>query len=131
MAQAKAVVIKRFIQLLTRIAAEQPHKYDRMMKQGYGPILKLGAIDSAKDRTKLMRVIKFDSNLRKGITLDEYVEKRKKGQEQIFFLAGAGEDQETLAKSVHVEKLSARGYEVLFLTDPMDEMVFQALKTWK
>ncbi|KAG9044265.1 hypothetical protein FS837_008435 [Tulasnella sp. UAMH 9824] len=131
MAQAKAVVIKRFIQLMTRIVAEHPQKYDRMMKQGYGPILKLGAIESPKDRTKLMRVIKFDSNLRKGITLDEYVEKRKKGQEQIFFLAGAGEDQETLAKSVHVEKLSARGYEVLFLTDPMDEMLFQALKTWK
>lgn len=131
MAQAKAVVIKRFIQLMTRIAAEHPAKYARMMKQGFGPILKLGAIESQKDRNKLAGVLKFTSNLRDDITLDEYVEKRKKGQEQVFFLAGAGENKETLSKSVHVEKLTARGYEVLFLTDPMDELLAQALKVWK
>jgi len=42
MAQAKKVLIKRFIQLMTRIAAEDEAKYKRIMKAGYSALLKLG-----------------------------------------------------------------------------------------
>ncbi|KAG8903450.1 hypothetical protein FRB99_003272 [Tulasnella sp. 403] len=130
MAQAKQVLIKRFIQLVTRIAAEDETKYKKMMKAGYGPLLKLGAVEPQYQK-KIVPLIKYTTNLREMVTLDEYVEKRKKGQEQIFFLAGAGESPENLAKSIFVEKLTARGYEVLLLADPMDEILFSQLKIWK
>lgn len=43
MGQAKQVLVKRFIQMMQRIAAEDPVKYGRLMKAGYAPVLKLGA----------------------------------------------------------------------------------------
>ena len=71
MAQAKAVIIKRFIALCTRIAAEDPKKYERMMKAGYGAILKLGAVESKKDQKKIVPALRFTSNLRENISLDD------------------------------------------------------------
>jgi len=52
-------------------------------------------------------------------TLDKYVERMKKGQEQIYYLAG--ETKESIANSPLIEKLIKRGYEVLFMVDPIDE----------
>ena len=50
---------------------------------------------------------------------------------QIFYLADMGTTTEHLAKSVFIEKLHARGYEVLLLTDPLDEIFVQNLRLWK
>ena len=50
---------------------------------------------------------------------------------QIFYLAEMGKKPEDLAQSVFVEKLHARGYEVLLLTDPLDEILLSHLSQWK
>lgn len=50
---------------------------------------------------------------------------------QIFFLAEMGKPIEDLAKSVFVEKLDARGYEVLLLNEPLDEIMVQNVRQWK
>jgi len=63
--------------------------------------------------------------------LDEYIENKKKGQKQIFYLAESGKNAEDLAQSVFIEKLHARGYEVLLLTEPLDEILVQNIKQWK
>jgi hypothetical protein len=56
-------------------------------------------------------------------SLDEVVARRKEGQTQIFFISGAGQTKEQLEKSPFVERILARGYEVLYFSDPVDEMV--------
>jgi heat shock protein 90kDa beta len=50
---------------------------------------------------------------------------------KIFYLAEAGKPVDDLAKSVFVEKLQARGYEVLLLNEPMDEVMTQAVQRWQ
>jgi heat shock protein beta len=50
---------------------------------------------------------------------------------KIFYLAELGKSADELAKSVFVEKLSARGYEVLLLSEPLDEILVQNIRTWK
>jgi heat shock protein beta len=50
---------------------------------------------------------------------------------QIFYLAEVGKNVDQLAESVFIEKLDARGYEVLLLTEPLDEIMFGNLKEWK
>jgi heat shock protein beta len=55
----------------------------------------------------------------------------KKGQKQIFYIAEMGKTPEDLAQSVFIEKLHARGYEVLLLTEPLDEILFGNLRGWK
>jgi heat shock protein beta len=61
----------------------------------------------------------------------QYVENKKAGQKQIFYVSDAGKSASSLAKSVFVEKLDARGYEVLLLTDSLDEVLLHNLKKWK
>ncbi len=61
----------------------------------------------------------------------QYIENKKAGQKQIFYVSDAGKSAASLAKSVFVEKLHARGYEVLLLTDPLDEVLFHHLRKWK
>ena len=53
-------------------------------------------------------------------TLAEYVERMKEGQEQIFY--ATGETRQQILKSPHLEAFKAKGYEVLLLTDPVDEV---------
>lgn len=50
---------------------------------------------------------------------------------KIFYVADSGKSIEELATSVFVEKLDARGYEVLLLNQPLDEMLVQTLKNWR
>lgn len=50
---------------------------------------------------------------------------------QIFYLAESGKTVEDLAQSVFIEKLHARGYEVLLLTEPLDEVLIQNARQWK
>jgi len=50
---------------------------------------------------------------------------------KIFYLAEMGKDPEDIAKSVFVEKLHARGYEVLLLNEPLDEIFVQNIRHWK
>jgi heat shock protein 90kDa beta len=50
---------------------------------------------------------------------------------QIFFIADSGKSTERLAKSVFIEKLGARGYEVLLLNEPLDEILLHNIKKWK
>lgn len=61
----------------------------------------------------------------------QYIENKKAGQKQIFYVSDAGKSADSLAKSVFVEKLHARGYEVLLLTDPIDDVLLHHLRKWK
>ena len=50
---------------------------------------------------------------------------------KIFYLAEIGKKPEDLAQSVFIEQLDARGYEVLLLTEPLDEILIGNLRAWK
>ena len=81
------------------------------------------------------------------LPISKYLENRKEGQRQIFYLADVGKAVESLKKSVFVEKLAARvspplstspywlsspkGYEVLLLNEPLDDVLFTNLRRWK
>lgn len=99
---------------------DDPAKFNEVMKV-YNNVAKLGTIET-QDRSmqkKIAALVRLDSNQRESISLDAYVEQRKEGQNQIFFLANVGQTTDNLKKSVFVEKLTARGYEVLLMNDAM------------
>lgn len=50
---------------------------------------------------------------------------------QIFYLAEMGKSPEQLGQSVFIEKLTARGYEVVLLSEPIDEILVQNIRKWK
>lgn len=68
--QVKQVLINRAIALLAKISEEDPKKYKEIIEI-YGPALKLGAVESAKDRQKIVGLTRWTTNLRNFTTLDE------------------------------------------------------------
>jgi len=130
--QIPQILIRRFINMVEKMSKDEAEqdKFRKFMKI-YGSVIKLGAVESPKEQKKLASLARWDTNLRNFTSLDQYVEHRKKGQTQIFYLAGIGQPVSELAKSLFVEKLHARGYEVLLLNDPMDEILMSHLRNWK
>lgn len=85
-----------------------------------------------KNRARIVKLLRFETSASLNLTsLDEVVSRRKKGQDQIFFMAGTGQKKEQLSKSPFVEKLIARGYEVLFFGEPMDEILASTLGSYE
>lgn len=126
----KANLVKRTIDLFANVAKNEPEKYNKLYAKA-GVALKLGAIDDTKNRDKLVRLLRFETSSSKELlSLDEVAAQRKKGQTQLFFMAGVGQTKATLEKSPFVERLVARGYTVVYMGEPMDEMLVSTIGTW-
>ncbi|KAJ7904479.1 heat shock protein Hsp90 [Mycena olivaceomarginata] len=128
--QMKQIILKRILQLFTRIAEEDEEKFKKIAEV-YNSVFKLGAVEDVKNRDKLAALTRFTTNQRNHTSLAQYLENKKQGQKQIFYLAEMGKSAENLAQSVFVEKLHARGYEVLLLSEPLDEIFVQNLRHYK
>ncbi|TFK75925.1 HSP90-domain-containing protein [Pluteus cervinus] len=128
--QLRGIIVKRLLQMFTKLSEEDEAKFAQV-QETYGNVLKLGAVEDVKHRQKLAALTRFASNQRASTSFDQYLENKKKGQKQIFYLAEMGKKSEDLARSVFIEKLHARGYEVLLLTDPLDEILIGNLREWK
>jgi heat shock protein 90kDa beta len=68
--QIKQAIIKRLIQLFTRVAEEDSEKYSKLVK-AYNTVLKLGTIEDTKNQAKLVPLIRFHTNQRNETSLDD------------------------------------------------------------
>ena len=87
--------------------------------------IKLGVIEDAANRSRLAKLLRFVSSSGELASLSGYVERMKDKQEQIFFMAGS--TMKECQESPFVERLLKKGYEVLFLTEAVDEYAVSAL----
>ncbi|RKO89123.1 Hsp90 protein-domain-containing protein, partial [Blyttiomyces helicus] len=119
-------LIAKALEMFRNLATSDPEKYLEFYAE-YGAALKVGVIEDRSNKNKLTKLLRFRSSAsgEEFISLETYVARMKQGQKQIYFVTG--EDIETLKKSPFVEKLIARGYEVLYMADPVDEYLSQSL----
>ena len=85
-------------------------------------------MEDAKNRKKLAKFVRFRSTTTKdgdSVSLQRYIDRMAVGQKHIYYITG--DDHKELLKSPYLEKLNKRGYEVLVMTDPMDEYMMQHL----
>lgn len=96
----------------------------------FGSQLKWGLYnDYGMHKDVLQDLVMFKSSAEeKYVTLKEYVERMKEGQEKIYY--AAGESIEKISLLPQVESVIAHGYEVLYLTDDVDEFALQMLRTY-
>jgi molecular chaperone HtpG len=100
--------------------------------KGLGSVLKEGLARDWENKEKVADLLLFESaNTEPGkfATLAEYVEKMPEGQEAIYYLAG--ESAEQLRHSPYLEAFRAKGYDVLLMTDPVDEFALPHLGQYK
>lgn len=100
--------------------------YEKFWKE-YSTNIKLGVIEDPSNRTRLAKLLRFYSSFdsKNFTSLAEYVERMKEKQEHIYYIAGASIDE--VEKSPFVERLLKKEYEVLYLTEPVDEYAVSAL----
>ena len=112
-------VVRRILSELKKMHDKKPEEYDALWSQ-FGVVLKEGMYEDADNREKLLAISRFHSSEMDGLTgLSDYVSRMKEGQDEIYYLSA---DTITSAEmSPHLEGFKARGIEVLYLTDPVDE----------
>ncbi|MEN4397085.1 molecular chaperone HtpG [Mycolicibacterium senegalense] len=118
---------KKVLSTIGDLQTGRPEDYRTFWTQ-FGAVLKEGLTHDADNQDALLRVSSFAStrSVEELTTLDSYVKRMKDGQTQIFYATGSSHDQ--LLKSPHLEAFKARGYEVLLLTDPVDEVWVSAVR---
>jgi molecular chaperone HtpG len=112
---------KKVLSTIKDLQSERPEDYRTFWTQ-FGKVLKEGLLSDADNQDTLLQISSFASthSEEEATTLAEYVERMKEGQEQIFY--ATGETRQQILKSPHLEAFKAKGYEVLVLTDPVDEV---------
>ena len=126
--QIRSRLVKKTLDALGHMLAERRENYERFWA-AFGPVLKEGIVMDPEHSQAVAAVSLFESSTQDGpTTLDEYVERMPEGQDDIYCLAGAG--RAALEQSPHLEALAARGAEVLFLVDPVDEWVVERLSEY-
>jgi molecular chaperone HtpG len=112
---------KKVLSTIKDLQSQRPEDYRTLWSQ-FGTVLKEGLMSGFDNQDMLLRISSFASTHsdEELTTLAEYVERMKDGQEQIFY--ATGQSREQLLKSPHLEAFKAKGYEVLLLTDPVDEI---------
>ncbi|MFI5609280.1 molecular chaperone HtpG [Amycolatopsis sp. NPDC051903] len=124
--QIRAIRRRLEKKVLATIKAMDADKYATFWRE-FGRAVKEGLLDDPENREQILEISSFAStnHAEKPTRLREYVERMKDGQEHIYYLTG--ESRTTIEHSPHLEAFRAKGYEVLILTDPVDEMWVDAV----
>ncbi|GAA6224021.1 endoplasmin [Lates japonicus] len=117
-------LVRKTLDMIKKIAEEQ---YNEKFWKEFGTNIKLGVIEDHSNRTRLAKLLRFQtSNSDKSLaSLEQYVERMKEKQDKIYFMAGTSRKE--AESSPFVERLLKKGYEVIYLTEPVDEYCIQAL----
>ena len=93
----------------------------------FGRAIKEGVAADYDNRERVISLLLFQSSNdpEKLTSLKNYVARMKEGQEQIFYMTG--DSRAMIENSPHLEAVKAKGYEVLYMTDPVEELVLQHL----
>lgn len=112
---------KKVLSTIKELQSQRPEDY-RTFWTEFGRVVKEGLLSDFDNQEALLGISSFASTHSDSepTTLAQYVERMKDGQEQIFY--ATGESRQQLLKSPHLEAFKAKGYEVLLLTDPVDEL---------
>jgi molecular chaperone HtpG len=124
--QIRKWLTKKVLDALQQMHENEVEKYLNVWKQ-FGRALKEVVGSDYDNKQKIVSLLLFESSLdaEKLTTLKDYVARMGDGQAEIFYLTG--ESRRVVENSPHLEAFREQGYEVLYLTDPVDELVVQAL----
>ena len=98
----------------------------------FGTFIKEGVSRDWANKEQLSDLLLFESmntDAKKFISLAQYVAQMPSDQQEIYYLTG--ENRETLAHTPYLEMFKAKGWDVLFMTDPIDEFILPSMTEYK
>ena len=114
-------LVKKVLSTVKDMMSDDREKYTKFWTE-FGRVMKEGLLDEPDNRETILEIASFPSthDEAKATTLREYKERMKEGQSHIYYMTG--DSRSMIEHSPHMEAFQAKGFEVLFLTDPVDEM---------
>jgi molecular chaperone HtpG len=129
-AQIRKWLTRKILDSFDEMNRKEPTEYLKLWKN-FGRVLKEGATQDFENKDKLLGLFLFESSAdpEKLTTFEEYLSRMKEEQKAIYYITGPS--RRAVEHSPHLEAFKAKGYEVLFLTDPVDEMLVQWVWDYK
>jgi len=121
-------LVKKCVELFEEIA-EDKENYKKFYEQ-FGKNMKLGIHEDSTNRKKLADLLRYYTSASgdEPCSLKEYISRMKENQNQIYYITGESKDQ--VEHSAFVERVKKRGFEVIYMTEPIDEYCVQQLKEY-
>lgn len=124
-------VTSQILSHLATMAEKEEDKFKSFWKE-HGKTFKMGYMDFP-NQEKFTKLLRFNTSVSKDaeelFSLDKYVERMKKDQKEIYYLAG--NTRESVMLDPQLEIFKSKGIEVLYLFDPMDEFVMDSIRKYK
>lgn len=124
-------VTSNILSQLIKIAKDSPERYAEFWKE-HGRVFKLGYMDFTNTE-KYQQLLRFNSSISKDekelVSLEDYVGRMKKDQKEIYYALGTS--REAIDLNPHLEIFKAKGLEVFYLYDPVDEFVVTSIRKHK
>jgi len=122
-------LVKKCMELMEEIS-EDKENFKKFYEQ-FSKNLKLGIHEDSQNRQKLANFLRYYSSTSgdEQTGLKDYVSRMKENQKDIYYLTG--ESRDVVASSSFVEKVKKRGFEVIYMTEPIDEYCVQQLKEFE
>jgi molecular chaperone HtpG len=118
-AKIRSGLVKRVLGELEKKVKKAPEEYATFW-DNFGAVMKEGIYENQDNRERLIELCRAHSTAGDDlVSFADYVERMKEGQDAIYYITG--DSRETAARSPQLEAFRAKGVEVLFLTDPVDE----------
>jgi molecular chaperone HtpG len=125
----KKQVVKHVLDALDALAEDKPDDY-AVAWRAFGSMLKQGVATDFEYRARLGKLLRYESTAGDGLTsLADYVKRMKEGQDAIYY--AIGESRKAVEGAPHLEGPRKRGFEVLFMTDPIDEWAADGLRAFE
>jgi molecular chaperone HtpG len=122
-------LVKKVLSTVRTLLDDEPEKYATFWSE-LGRAVKEGLLSDADNRDAILEICSFPTTYdpEKPTTLREYIARMPEGQDAIYY--ATGESRTALESSPHMEAFRAKGYEVLLLTDPVDEVWVDSVPTF-
>lgn len=124
-------LVKKVLDTLTDMKEKNPERYQEFWT-AFGTMLKEGLHTDFENGDRIQELLMYESSLLeagKRTTLAEYVSRMPEAQKEIYYVTA--ENRTAAANAPQLEAFKAKGFEVLFFTDPVDDWLSQDLTSYK